>query len=65
MSCLIVAIAFLVYKLTTTKNDYFKKKGIPFSKPKFLVGSRSDLIFRNKSMPDFVMDVYNEFKNDK
>lgn len=61
----LVAILFLIYKLATAKNDYFEKKGIPFSKPKFIVGSRSDFVWRNKSMPEVVMEFYNEFRNDK
>lgn len=61
----LIAIGYLIYKLATTKDDYFEKKGIPFTKPKFLVGSRSDLILRNKSMPEVVMQWYNEFRNDK
>jgi hypothetical protein len=61
----IVAILFLVYKLATGKKDYFVKKGIPFTPPKFFVGSRSDLILRNKSMPEVVKQWYDEFPNAK
>lgn len=61
----LAAILFLIYKLATAKNDYFEKKGIPFMKPKFLVGSRSDMVLRNRSMPEVVMEWYNEFRNDK
>lgn len=62
---IVAALLFALYKLFTPKNDYFKKKGIPYAKPKFIVGSRTDLILRNKSMPQFVMDLYNEFYDDK
>lgn len=61
----VAAILFLLYKLISRKNDYFERKGIPFSKPAFLVGKRSDLVLRNKSMPQFVNELYNEFPNDK
>jgi hypothetical protein len=61
----VVALLFLVYKLLTAKNDYFEKKGIPFTKPKFIVGSRWDLIVRNRSMPKVVTDWYNEFRDAK
>lgn len=61
----LVAIAFLLYKLASKKDDYFEKKGILFTKPTFLVGSRSDLILRNKSMPDVIKEWYNEFRNEK
>lgn len=61
----LAAVLFLIYKLVTAKNDYFEKKGIPYSKPKFIVGSRSDLVLRNKSMPDVVKEWYDEFPNAK
>lgn len=61
----IAALLFLVYKLLTKKDDYFEKKGIPFMKPMPLVGSRYDLILRNKSMPDVVNSWYKQFRDDK
>lgn len=61
----IVAILYLLYKWASKKDDYFEKKGIQYTKPKFLVGSRSDLLLRNKSMPQVIMEWYNEFKNEK
>lgn len=61
----LVAVLFLVYKLLTAKNDYFEKKGIPYTKPKFIVGSRSDLVLRNKSMPEVVKEWYDEFRDAK
>lgn len=61
----VVAILFLAYKLLSVKNDYFEKKGIPYLKPKFLVGSRSDLILRNKPMTEVVKEWYNTFPNAK
>lgn len=61
----VAALLFLAYKLLTRKNDYFEKKGIPYTKPKFIVGSRWDLVVRNRSMPAVVVDWYNEFRDAK
>lgn len=61
----VVAILFLLYKWLSKKDDYFEKKGIPYSKPKLFVGSRGDLLFRNSSLPDTVNSWYKEFPNDK
>lgn len=61
----LVAILFVAYKLLTKKNDYFDKKGIPYMKPVPLLGSRTDLILRNKSMPEVVKMWYNSFPNEK
>lgn len=54
----VAAILFLVYKLLTKKDDYFEKKGIPYMKPSFIVGSRTDLVMRNRSMPEVVNAWY-------
>lgn len=61
----LAALLFLVYKLVTKKNDYFEKKGIPCAKSYFFVGSRADLILRNRSMPEVIKGWYDEFRNDK
>lgn len=61
----IIVTLFLLYELLKHKDDYFVKKGIPFSKPKFLVGSRQDLLLRNSSLAETVQSWYNEFRNDK
>jgi hypothetical protein len=61
----IVAMLFLIYKFVTRNDDYFVKKGIPFSKPTFFVGSRMDLILRNKSIIQVICDWYNEFRDEK
>lgn len=61
----LAAVLYLIYKLVTANNDYFEKKGIPYLKPKFLIGSRSDLILRNKSMPQVIKEWYDAFPNDK
>lgn len=61
----LAAVLYLIYKLVTANNDYFEKKGIPYMKPKFLVGSRSDLLLRNKSMPQVIQEWYEAFPHDK
>jgi len=63
--CAIVAIIFLVHKFLSREYDYFEKKGIPFNKPKFIIGSRMDFIVRNKSLLAVMQDFYNEFRNEK
>lgn len=63
--CALVAIIYLVHKILSREYDYFEKKGIPFNKPKFIVGSRMDFVHRNKSMLTVMKDFYDEFPNDK
>lgn len=65
--CAIIVILFLayIYMFLRPEYDYFEKKGIPFSKPRFIVGSRSDLILRNKSILDVMKGFYDEVPNDK
>jgi cytochrome P450 family 9 len=63
---LLTAVAvFLFYKWATSENDYFRKRGIPFNKPLFLVGSRLGLLLKNSTIFEFIDEIYNEFKNEK
>lgn len=61
----LVVVLIFMYKLLTRKNDYFERKGIPYRKAYPIIGSRSDMILRNKSFPDVIMDWYTEFPDDK
>lgn len=61
----VVVTLFLLYELLKPKDDYFLKKGIPFMKPNFLVGSRHDLLLRNRPATETIRQWYNEFRNDK
>lgn len=61
----VAALLFWLYKFLTKNDDYFEKKGIPFEKPKLIIGSRTDLITRSKSILKVVDDWYLKFRNDK
>lgn len=63
----VVAIlsAILFYKWGTKNYDYFTKKGIPFSKPTFLVGSSGGFIMRKYSLPTYLVMHYEQFSQHK
>ena len=61
----IVVALYALYKYLTPSGEYFIKRGIPFAKPKFFVGSRADILLRNKSLAQSILELYNEFYNDK
>ena len=60
----IFASIYLFYKWATSNNEYFVKKGIPFDKPAFLLGSNKFLI-NKMARPDIAMKWYHQFKNEK
>lgn len=62
---LVILAIILIYKWGTSTFDYFEKKGIPYNKPIFLVGSRLGMILKQGSIVDFISKIYNEFKNEK
>lgn len=62
---LILVAAWLLYKWGTSTFDYFEKRGIPYNKPLPFVGSRIGMFLRNSTAVDFIMELYNEFKDDK
>lgn len=63
--CAVVTIIFLLHKFLSREYGYFEAKGIPYSKPMFIVGSRKDFLLRNKSLLTVMKDFYDEFPNDK
>lgn len=62
---LIIVALLLVYKWGTSTFDYFEKRGIPYNKPLFLVGSRLGLVLRNITMVEAVQKTFYEFPNEK
>lgn len=65
IAIIVILIAFLIYKWGTKDYDYFKKKGIPFPKPLFLIGNSGGSIMRKYSMPEYFLSLYKEFSEHK
>ena len=63
--CAVVVVIFLMHKFLSREYGYFEAKGIPYSTPIFIVGSRKDFILRNKSILTVMKDFYDEFRDDK
>lgn len=61
----IFAILFLAYKFLKHNVEYFEKRGLKYLKPTFLVGSRTDMILRNKAMTDVIKEWYDQFPKEK
>lgn len=59
----VAAVFYLFYKWWTADYDYFVKKGVSYNKPTF--SSLIALFIAKKSLPEFIEDWYNEFKNEK
>lgn len=62
---LVILAIILIYKWGTSTFDYFEKKGVPYNKPFFLIGSRSGMFWKQGSIVDFLSSLYNEFKDEK
>lgn len=54
----ILLFVYALYKKLTENDDYFKKKGIPFIKPKFFLRS---LFSKKMSAQEKLMEQYNSF----
>lgn len=59
-----IALAVVIYKWATKNNDFFAKQGIPYLKPKFLIGS-SGRFSGKQSAQDNIIDHYNQFPESK
>jgi len=61
---LLLILSYFAYKWIVRNNDYFERKGIPYAKAMFLMGSNN--IFTNRrSLPEVAINWHNQFKNDK
>lgn len=61
-----VALASLLFYLTITKQaNYWKNKGIPYSKPIYFLGNFTSNVFRIKSFENIVEDNYKKFPNQR
>ena len=65
MYLLLAIAAVLLYKYGTRNFDYFRKKGVAFNKPLFLVGSRLGMVLRRSNILEFSDEIYNEFRDEK
>ena len=57
---LLAVAGYLFYRWAVANNDFFEKRGVPYSKPTFLFGNFVKMVFRQKSMFDIFIDLYNE-----
>nr|CAD7406662.1 unnamed protein product [Timema cristinae] len=55
---------FLYWYFTSTYN-FWKKKGVPFLKPKFFWGNSKNTILRKTSLYDHIIFLYNQFPSKK
>lgn len=56
--CGIFLSLYAIYKWYTKHNDYFEKRGVSYEKPKSFVGVIIELIFKPKSMVEFMTQLY-------
>jgi 4-hydroxybenzoate polyprenyltransferase len=60
---LLVAAIVLTYRHIRKQQRYWQSKGIKHIKPRFLLGAMS--IIRSKSFAETVLDIYNEFPEER
>lgn len=61
----IVAVLVWVYKWITRDNDYFKKRGIAYEKPRFLFGNTAGVALKTVELREFSKYQYELFPNKK
>ena len=63
---LVTSLLLLVlYLLGTWTHDHFSKRNVPSLKTVPMFGSISPIVFKKVSLPDFVVDIYNQLKGHK
>lgn len=61
---LVIALSVAIFKWVTKNNDFFAKRGIPYLKPLFLIGSSGQFLGK-KSPQQSIIDHYNQFPDSK
>jgi len=62
----LVAVAcFLIYRYFTESFDYWKKKGVVFVKPSFLVGSMKTVLLIEEHLGEFFERLYKEYSSER
>lgn len=64
-SLLLVFISGFFYVWLNQKLNYFRKRGIPFLKPTWLMGETVEVLFHCYSPHEFAMKLYNSFPNER
>lgn len=62
--CGIAIIIFLLYRYLASSFDFWKVRNVKGPKPNLLFGNIKDLMLQRKSMADFLLEVYKEFKDE-
>lgn len=57
----LISILIFLYNYYTATHNYFREKGIPYQKPKILLGNIARRVFLRISFHDFVIELYNKF----
>lgn len=62
--CGVAAILLAIYYYFTSTFDFWKSRGIPGPQPIPVFGNFKDVMFNKKAAGDYLMEMYNEFKNE-
>lgn len=57
-------ISYAFYKWATLNNDFFEKRNVKYSKPKFLVGNTAGLFLNKYTATSFAQKTYKEFPDE-
>jgi len=61
---LIAAILLALYHYNRKKHDYWRARGVKGPTPWPILGNIGRVFFRKTSLGDFLMEVYNGYKNE-
>lgn len=56
---------YLIYRWGTNTFDYFRAKGIPYLKPRFLIGTSENFFTKKWSLNDYCLEYYHALEGEK
>lgn len=62
--CSITVVLIALYYYLTSTFDFWNSRGVRGPRPSLLYGNTKDVILSKKHMGHYLMEVYNEYKNE-
>lgn len=62
---ILISVLTIGYFYITRQYSYWEKKGVPFKRPHFLLGSFADMIMNRLSMSEMMVELYKDLKGER
>jgi len=65
LACGVTVVFLAIYYYLTSTFDFWRSRGIRGPKPRLIFGTLKDVTLARKSIADYLIEIYNEYKNER